>query len=466
VLGAWVAGDLTNWKAGEWCTIPDGILGLGTVVLGLPGAGKTETLLRLAQVGMTGGYDVHIIDAKGDPATQHRFCLLASSFGVDAKLFPQEAYDGWRGDPTALRNRLGRVVDYTEPYYQDGARVLLHHATRHQPKGLDELLAGLADTELDVDNQIRKGTVSRYRSFSAAVGQQLSGTWAFEDTPASYLLLDGVAMGDDTPRLARYLLEDFLHFASSRKNPDRKVLLIVDEFSALRVSNAATLLERLRSFGVGVVIASQSIEGLHDDPNERARLLGAATTLVAHRLADPEPVAARAGTIKRAERSHQLDQVGATGMGSLRIQETYRIDPNDLRNLPPGTAWITTAGRAAKVAVTRGGRAPVGSSARRDRVWSEGVGRGDPVPEGATRVVHQPVETQTAAEAAPPPSAEPVNEGIGSVGMLDADGAVVATSSPPLAEQQTLPIVDPLGAPAPDEPPPPPRRASPYAQGL
>ena len=30
-------------------------------------------------------------------------------------------------------------------------------------------------------------------------------------------------------------------------------------------------------------------------------------------------------------------------MGSLRIQETYRIDPNDLRNLPPGVAWITTA---------------------------------------------------------------------------------------------------------------------------
>ena len=81
--------------------------------------------------------------------------------------------------------------------------------------------------------------------------------------------------------------------------------------------------------------------------------------MIAHRLADPEPVAARAGTVKRAERSHQLDQVGATGMGSLRIQETYRIDPNDLRNLAPGVAWITTAGRAAKVAVARGGQDPV-----------------------------------------------------------------------------------------------------------
>jgi hypothetical protein len=130
VLGAWVSGDLTDWRVGEWCTIPPGTLGLGTVVLGLPGTGKTETLLRLAQLGLAAGYDVHIIDAKGDPATQTRFAAIAAVAGLEAKLFPQEPYDGWRGDPTALRNRLGRVVEYTEPYYQDGARVAIDHATR------------------------------------------------------------------------------------------------------------------------------------------------------------------------------------------------------------------------------------------------------------------------------------------------------------------------------------------------
>ena len=29
-------------------------------------------------------------------------------------------------------------------------------------------------------------------------------------------------------------------------------------------------------------------------------------------------------------------------MGSLRLQDTYRIDPNDLRSLPPGIAWVAT----------------------------------------------------------------------------------------------------------------------------
>jgi hypothetical protein len=52
-------------------------------------------------------------------------------------------------------------------------------------------------------------------------------------------------------------------------------------------------------------------------------------------------------------------------MGSLRLQHTYRIDPNELRSLPPGVAWIITGGRAAKVAVARGGRAPLAGSPRR-----------------------------------------------------------------------------------------------------
>jgi hypothetical protein len=477
VLGAWASGDLGDWRAGEWCTIPDGTLGLGTVVLGLPGTGKTETLLRLAQLGLAAGFDVHIIDAKGDPATQTRFRDIAAAAGHEAKLFPQEAYDGWRGDPTALRNRLGRVVDYTEPYYQDGARVAVDHATRQGARSLEQLLAGLADTDLDIEPSVRKGTLSRYRSFSAAAGEHLCGQWAFEDTPASYLLLDGVALGDDTPRLARYLLEDFQHYAATRKEPGRKALLVVDEFSALRVPGAAALLERLRSFGVGVVIASQSVEGLHDDPGERARLLGAASTVIAHRLADPEAVCARAGTVQRAERSHQLDHLGATGMGSLRIQEAYRIDPNDLRNLPAGVAWITTAGRAAKVAVARAGQGRIESSPRAGR-RDKRVGPGDPALGRAWAVVDGPEEIAI-VEAQLIPTATAADP----VGKREMPRRHASVTSVPAFEQPMPPIDDtaaesggddkPLSAneaeeasAVPEPTPAPPPGASPYAQGL
>jgi hypothetical protein len=157
---------------------------------------------------------------------------------------------------------------------------------------------------------------------------------------------------------------------------ERKVLLLLDEFSSLRLGNAAALFERLRSFNAGVVLAAQSVEGLHDDEAERHRLLNSASTLIAHRLADPDPIVTRAGSIKRPERSHQLDTSGATGLGSLRLQDAYRVDPNELRSLPTGIAWIVTGGRAAKVAITRGGRAPLVGSPRRGRRASGAVGRG------------------------------------------------------------------------------------------
>jgi hypothetical protein len=51
--------------------------------------------------------------------------------------------------------------------------------------------------------------------------------------------------------------------------------------------------------------------------------------VIAQRLADPAFVADPDGTMQKAERSHQLDPGGATGFGSLRLQETFRVDPND-----------------------------------------------------------------------------------------------------------------------------------------
>jgi hypothetical protein len=137
-------------------------------------------------------------------------------------------------------------------------------------------------------------------------------------------------------------------------------------------------------------------------------------------------------------------------MGSLRIQETYRIDPNDLRNLPPGVAWITTAGRAAKVAVTRGGQAPVPDVPRtetssgdhegdslRGRRHCRLVGRGNSGLERAgptgdhteeislveARLI--PATTYGAGEAEPGGRQRPV----------------------PAAEQRTLPINQPAGEP-------------------
>jgi hypothetical protein len=401
VLGAWIDGDLHPWHTGRWATLPASALGLGGVLLGVPGAGKTETLLRLAEVALAQGVDVHVIDAKGDPAGAARFAGLCAAHGVTAKLFPTQAYDGWRGQPDVLRNRLGQIIDYTEPFYEDGAGDILDAIltrTAGPPRSFRSLVSALeavagGQVELKgIDRKTRQGTLSRYRRFAATAAGTLDGTWAFEDARASYVLLDGLTLGKDAPRLARYLVEDFAHYATSRKPPGRRTLLLIDEFSALRLPNAAAKFEKLRSFGAAIIVAAQSPEGLHDDPREADRLLNTAGTILAHRIVDPDPIVTRAGTIRRAERSHQLDGAAATGAGSLRMQDAYRIDPNDLRSPPPGVAWIVHAGHAAKVAISRSDSSTAAATI--------------PAPKAAARPVgeEQPADSRLTPLPPPPPA--------------------------------------------------------------
>src|SRR5207237_9867519 len=107
----------------------------------------------------------------------------------------------------------------------------------------------------------------------------------------------GLALKEEARSLGRYLLEDFANYVSKRKPADQPILLIIDEFSALSGggADAANLFERLRSFGAGIMVTSQTNEGLGADARQ---LIGAAAVTIAFQCADPEAIAARAGMVK------------------------------------------------------------------------------------------------------------------------------------------------------------------------
>ena len=73
----------------------------------------------------------------------------------------------------------------------------------------------------------------RYEAFFGQTRGALDGDWAWEDTGAAYLLLDSLALREETAGLARMLFEDFAHYFTARKPRDQFALLIVDEFSSL-----------------------------------------------------------------------------------------------------------------------------------------------------------------------------------------------------------------------------------------
>jgi hypothetical protein len=381
LVGAMVSGDLFDWGRRDdgrlWLAYPEADLSRHGVVVGAAGSGKTETLLRLSYLAAkVYRWQVVFLDAKGDRATRDRFVAAMLHAGIDAsaiQAFPAQAYDAWRGDARALVNRLMEVSDFSEPYYREMALRVLDLATS-APAGVPgssaDLLGRLRKQALrmayrgrpeaaEIDDLAERdvaGVANRYRAFFGALGGSLDGTWAIEDVDACYLLLEGLALKAEAARLGRFFLEDFAHYAGVRKQPGRRVLLVVDEFSALEsTADAAHLFERLRSFGAAVIVSAQGYAGLGAAGD---RILDAAQTLVLHRCAEPERLIARAGTVPRLEHTRYIPGADAEGAprgreGSVTRREGWRVRPNDVRQLPVGEAVVVSGGKAARVRVER-----------------------------------------------------------------------------------------------------------------
>lgn len=377
VLGVPLGGDL-QWTQDDYCTYPAAILARHLVVVGGSGSGKTETCKRLAY-GAARVYDwqVFYLDCKGDTSTAEQFQAAMAAAGRPVRIrFPDLAYDGWRGNSTALLNRLLAILDFSEPYYRDLTRMLLSLALdappapprsslellerlnletlAHHYVGMPEAreLAGLRV----VDAQ---AVYNRYRAFFHALRGGLDGGWAFEDVDAGYLLLRGLELKDQTASLGRYLMEDFAHYVATRKPSDRRVLLIVDEFPAIAFggANAASLFEMVRSHGAGIIVTAQSYAGLGGDAD---RILGAAAGLIVHQCADPERLLLRGGQSLAFQRRISFTERGmgpavreyAVGEGMLAETETLKVDPDMVKQLDPGACVLIAGGRAQHVLVS------------------------------------------------------------------------------------------------------------------
>jgi conjugal transfer pilus assembly protein TraD len=347
------------------------------LVCGATGSGKTETLLRLAwAVAKESDAPVFYLDGKGDRQTAERFCGLMSDAGRATRVFPNEPFDAWRGQPHEIHGRLMEIIDYTSDgpaaWYRDVAKNVLRLVCEH-PNGPPHSSAeALARMDADALATVHKGSSAlaavtaqqikqvrlRYEAFFGQTRGALDGDWAWEDTQAAYLLLDSLALREETAGLARMIFEDFAHYFTSRKPRSQFAVLIVDEFSSLAEgAGMAGRIEQARGFNTSLVLAPQVVAGMGDE-QEAARILGSIETVICHRVNTPEEIIALAGTRKTMEYSSHYAAEGATGDGSARIQHQFKIDPNKVRALPPGTAYVISRGRAMKIIVVR---APEGS---------------------------------------------------------------------------------------------------------
>ena len=349
------------------------------VILGASGSGKTETSMRIAhEVASKSEAQVFYLDAKGDRGSAERFCALMGAAGRAVRVFPNEPFDAWRGDWHGIANRLLEVIQFASEgpaaYYRDIAKTALQLACNHPdgpPRSSAELLARL-DYELllnahgpstavlslprDKVSQVRL----RYQAFFGQLGRALDGDWSWEDADAAYLLLDSVALGEDTAGAASLLFADFAHYFSQRKERERFCLLFADEFSAIAdSSDVAMKVEQARGFNAAMVLVPQTPSGM-GPRTQRDRILGSVETVIVHALNDPGTLAELGGMKRVMELTHRYEDGVYARQGHARQEPRLKVDPDEIRRLATGSAWVIRRGQAAKVAI---GRAPGGERA-------------------------------------------------------------------------------------------------------
>jgi hypothetical protein len=372
VIGRRISGERALPVAGRMVLLSQERLCRHLLVCGATGAGKTETLLRLAwSVAKESDALVYYLDGKGDEQTGERFSGLMADAGRVTRVFPNEPFAGWKGAPHEIHSRLMAIIDYASDggasWYRDIAKIVLALVCDHPdgpPRSSRQLLsrmqlpllvsahpgstAAAALTETQVA-QVRL----RYEAFFGQVRGQLDGTWSWEDTSAGYVLLDSLTLSEEVGGLARFLFEDFMHFISGRKRRDQFCMLIVDEFSSLAESaSMAARVEKARGFLASLILAPQVVEGMGGEV-ETARILGSVETVIAHRVNTPDQIVALAGTRKVPELTTRLSEDGLTRDRSVRMELRPAIDPNKVRNLDTGMAYLVNHGRAMKIQVSR-----------------------------------------------------------------------------------------------------------------
>jgi hypothetical protein len=372
VLGSRLRGELALPCAGRDVILSPERLARHVLLVGATGSGKTETAMRIAwTLAKTSDAPVFFIDGKGDRQAAERFTALMADAGRRTRVFPNEPFDGWRGSPGEVMGRLIEVVDYASEgpaaWYRDIAKAVLALACEHPdgtPRSSSQLLERLDLDSLQaahhgnpslgsLNRQLVSQVRLRYQAFFAQTRGTLDGSWAWEDANAAYLLLDSLSLREETAGLARFLFEDFAGFFSRRKPREQFCVLIVDEFSALAErSGMAGRIEQARAFNTALVLAPQVAAGMGDE-TETARILGNVETVICHRVNTPEEIVALAGTTMRLDYSAQFEAQGATGAGSARLQHHYKIDPNDVRSLPVGEAFVIARGKAMRIRVQR-----------------------------------------------------------------------------------------------------------------
>lgn len=184
------------------------------------------------------------------------------------------------------------------------------------------------------------------------------------------------------------------HLDPATGEQNRLNFLVVDEFAALGATGLIDAVERSRSHGGAVMLSAQSLTGLNVVGDGFLDRVSASTSVkLMHRAeAEAEALAQLLGTRRSFAETMQTfedadglgSQIRASGQGSLREVDKFRVHPNVFRSLAPGEVvamWSVPQLTAEVVSVRKTGLPavddePAGEPERQQRQEPEAESQG------------------------------------------------------------------------------------------
>lgn len=350
---------------------------LGMIVIGEPGAGKTELLKRLSAGVFEAGWRrrkkkkdgrplVIFIDCKGgveaeQDASEWSEALISLGANPDRiGIWPHvDRLDIWQMPANDLAECLHKLAATDNKYYSELQRTLLSlicGAPEGPPRNSAQFMARINRSWLERtwtgrpeaaqvlemftegrDNVLGSQTALFWNLFRD-LGRDFDSGRHLDDFDGLYCVIPSVRRPAEAKARASALLELTKDLATQGKG--REITVIFDEYSAVGAQEdlMGEILERFRSQGIGVIFGGQTVYGMAPTSEHFKRLAGAASGgYLVLRSADPELITDLVGTRRVLEASrHQSSLTGSLDEGSGRMQDERIIDPNRIRSMGTG----------------------------------------------------------------------------------------------------------------------------------
>lgn len=338
------AGQADHHRAVEQFALTDEEIAHHVLLLGATGSGKTTSLLRIAEGAINRGLAFVAVDLKGSPEVPVRLAAIAAAAGRSAYCWSFAGRDRWnplaRGDVSELKDKLIGMETWSEPHYKRAAEryvqtvftvlaargetaslcrvselmrpAALNATLRSAPAELaDRVAAYLEDVEQSRD---QRSAIHGLGTRLALLAESSAGRYlkSASDEASFDLLscihrgdvvvfsLDSLRYGELAAQVGGLVVQDIKTVASEllRGGGPLRVLVGVDEISALDGDQMLGLLSRAREAGMGILLSTHELADLaRVDPLFVDQVLANTNVKIVHRQDVPESAERLSGVL-------------------------------------------------------------------------------------------------------------------------------------------------------------------------